>query len=400
MEKINKVLYVAYNDLSLPNGPGVNEYEFLNALALRFGPKLTALLIEPINQIKLHDRSNYQFLPRASLPAPFNHLFNQFSIFWSVFSVLRHSSVDLVIFRITFMPWFLFILHKLFRFKYVIKTAGLGAENLKSIGGWRKFVASVLGVLDRFFTRYALNNAVAVDACTSQLVMGIMRKYDVPAHKIIKVENATNTDKFRPQLAVDARCQIGLANFSKLVGYVGGSPSLRGAKELILVLPELLEVYPGLGVLIVGYDRGLADLEKNVIEAGLDKHIIFTGSVPYSEVPKYISSLDVGVAFDDWEKLKITGNSNQKIRQYISSGKPVVASPGGNEFLENNGLGNLVDHTNNSAVAENLLYWLNLSEVEVKKHSHLAREYAENHLSVDGALERRLVFWNKNLECL
>ena len=61
------------------------------------------------------------------------------------------------------------------------------------------------------------------------------------------------------------------------------------------------------------------------------ERIRLEGYVPFEKIPQYVNSLDVGVSISIREDRQV--NSELKVRQYLACGKPVVISPGSNEFV-------------------------------------------------------------------
>ena len=62
-----------------------------------------------------------------------------------------------------------------------------------------------------------------------------------------------------------------------------------------------------------------------------DKLSCYT-TLPYQEIHDYFNC-DIGIAFDTTTKLSEVGSSNQKIRQFLSSGRPCLVPRGTNEIL-------------------------------------------------------------------
>ena len=83
-------------------------------------------------------------------------------------------------------------------------------------------------------------------------------------------------------------------------------------------------------LLMVGDGDGKEDLERTSIEFNLEEEIIFTGNIPYSEVPKYIGLADIGLS-----PVIPTDNyimsSPTKALEYLACGIPVV---GNREILD------------------------------------------------------------------
>jgi glycosyltransferase involved in cell wall biosynthesis len=73
-------------------------------------------------------------------------------------------------------------------------------------------------------------------------------------------------------------------------------------------------------LLIVGDGYQLPDLSRMTVELGCEKDVIFTGSVSSSDVPTYISLMDICVmAKSNWY------GSPVKIFEYGIMGKPIIA---------------------------------------------------------------------------
>jgi glycosyltransferase involved in cell wall biosynthesis len=112
----------------------------------------------------------------------------------------------------------------------------------------------------------------------------------------------------------------------------------------------------------------------------------------------YINAFDIGISLDTTERLRSIGNSSQKVRQYVACGKPVVSGTGGNSFLEQEGLGFIVDPEDIGQIAGVIVNWLSLSDDEKKAYSKRAVHYAQRNLSVRRALDDRFDFWNRRLK--
>lgn len=396
--KNKRLLYASTIDISKPNGPGVNEFEFINVLGREFAEKVTVIVPSVPDTFKnklspkcLHSRKHKRF-------GVFNLILNQLSLLIVLFKHIRQQQYDLIIFRISYLPWHLYLVTKLLSCPYVIKTAGVSGENLIRAQGWKSSIAKGLAIIDDVFVRAILKKSVAIDTCTTILQKGVVDKYELEPYKVKHVENSANVYNFKVGKQSLFKIEKGLDRFDILIGYVGGLPSQRGACELVEALPALRSIYPDLGVLIVGYDKGLEEVKSRANELELHDAIVFAGEVAYSDVPSYVACLSLGVAFDDPEKLKITGNSNQKVRQYLSSGLPVVASTGGNEFLSELGLGCVVDHRKIEHVVSAILFWIEKSESEKALYEQKARRYAELKLSLEYALQERLSLWQCAME--
>jgi glycosyltransferase involved in cell wall biosynthesis len=196
----------------------------------------------------------------------------------------------------------------------------------------------------------------------------------------------------------DARSRVGLDAFDPIIGYVGGRPWERGGRQMVELAARMKSRHPNLGVVIVGGGDGMLTLKQRSEKLGVDHMCIFTGVVSYDQVPHYINSFDIGFALDLEAKLQVTGNSNQKVRQYLACGKPVVASSGGNAFLAKENLGSIVEVADIDLIEQAVEKWISLTQEERMTYSKRAVDFAHKNLSVTKAVQDRIDFWNSQLE--
>lgn len=211
------------------------------------------------------------------------------------------------------------------------------------------------------------NKADALIAVTDGIKRYLVR-HGVGENKIWVIGNGANTDLFRPMDQNIIRSELGLDPVSTYVCFVGNLAPWQGVEYFIHAAPLVLERDSEVKFLIVG-DGAIRDkLEKMVSNLGLNENFIFTGTVPYEDVPKYINAGDICVV----PKLKVFGYgySPLKLYEYMACGKPVIATnTKGFEILELYNAGLLV----NPEVAQEL------SEAIVKlQEGELRKRMGEN----------------------
>jgi phosphatidylinositol alpha-1,6-mannosyltransferase len=67
----------------------------------------------------------------------------------------------------------------------------------------------------------------------------------------------------------------------------------KGQDVLIRAMPTIARAIPGVALLIVGGGPHREQLERMVREAGLERDVVFTGSVPFEELPAHYAAGDV-----------------------------------------------------------------------------------------------------------
>ena len=213
--------------------------------------------------------------------------------------------------------------------------------------------------------------------------------------RIVWIDNAVNTKRFSRTSPELARAELGLDAYDPIIGYVGSRPAERGGMALIEAAARLSEKYPRLGVLIVGDGPGTEGLRERARELGVEESCVLTGYVPFDRVPVHINALDVAVSISQLEDRRAA--SELKVRQYLACGKPVVLSPGGNEFVAREELGSVVDPLDPDAIAASLDRWLALSSGQRGEFALRAEEYMRRHLSMESAIAERFSLWGERL---
>lgn len=392
---IDRILLIEPVDISKSDGPSVNEREFITALHRVYGDRLTVILPRPEFDVDLVCECRCLFVPASKSWNPLSFILQQSAIYFRTASVLQAHAIDLVVARLS--PWPLGLALVVIRFSPPIAIrhlAGhpyaflLGYTGLKKIFGW--FVAAV----NRFVTSYVIHHAQLVDVCTEQHAKHAKSFYHLTDERILLIGNSVNVERFYPCASDEIRRKYGIPEVAFIVGYVGGKPWERGGEELIRVASYLNDRIPSLRILIVGGGEGVAGLRQLAIELNVADRVIFTGLVPYDAVPDYVNVLDMGIAFDIPDRVAVVGNANQKIRQYLACGKPVVTTPGGNEFLVQEQLGWIISKHDLDEFANVIVDYASWDDEKKQNLSKRAVDYARHNLSFQNTIHRLSQAWN------
>lgn len=396
--KKGKLLYASSIDISLPKGPSINEREFCWGLNQLLHNRITFLLPEPTNFIDEITNYKISFTRRCNIRNPYIFLLHQLDFSRKLSHAIDNQRYDIIITRLGLLPIGFYYGIKNYDIPIAIKHL-TGYTSIPRISGSKlgRFISSSIVRIHDIILKKILDRAFAFDTPTNEHVKGIKTNFNINSDSIALIENATNIDRFKPLDKNFAREKCGLNHFDPIIGYAGGMPWERGGEEMISIAPLIIKQFPNVGFVIVGGGYGLDSLISKIRSAGLEEHFICTGIIPYEEVPKFINSFDVGIAFDRSERFSVVGNSNQKVRQYISCGKPVLVTPGGNEFVSSNKLGNIVHTTDIVGLATIIKKWLLLSKHEQEEHSTKAVKFAREYLSVERAVTQRIEHWNHRL---
>lgn len=389
------VLYTTSIDLSRDVGPSINEREFSVALSQALGDRVKCLIPTPAQRVAELEGPNFAFSRGYRHPVSLAYGLHQVSHAIKGRRLLHGATFDLLVVRLGVLPAAVAHLARHSQLPVAVKTMGAGAvDSLRERGGR---VGRMLTPLNDTLVRRTLSRSVAVDVCTKAFLEYHRPRLSGFGGEVRWIENATNTERFRPNSAEAARATFGFRHLDPIVGFVGGRPWDRGGTQILRSLPALLAEYPQVGAVIVG-GSDTERLSSLAGELGIRERCVFTGQVNYEQVPEYINAFDVCVSFDDGQRLSKIGNSSQKVRQYVACGKPVVTSIGGNASIVEHGLGSAVDASDGRAVSAALLKWLGLSAQAKVDHSVRAFSYARQHLSITATVGERLDFWSEALD--
>jgi len=194
------------------------------------------------------------------------------------------------------------------------------------------------------FRRLGFDSATAIVVQTPLLKKIISRHTGTP---IRVIPNGADPELFRPGTGDEKlRRKLGLGR--EVIGFAGAFHPWHGALDLVEAFVKLDR--PEAKLLMMG--GGGDDLEKCRALArreGVEGRVIFTGKVPYAELPGYLDLCDVLAApfspKKDRQRAAVFDRYGLwwcplKLFEYMAMGKPVVASSVGviPEYLENAGL--------------------------------------------------------------
>lgn len=170
------------------------------------------------------------------------------------------------------------------------------------------------GLMGDYYLKKAMDNSDAVTISTKV----IMDKYKIPEDKTVIIPNGVDTQTFKPY--PNAKEDLGLDGF--IIGYVG---VLREWVDLGPLFECLKDLDKNIKILIVGSEGRYKEKKELAQSMGIADRVIFTGMVPYSDVPKYVSAMDVGVI-----PFNLNGVSQSalplKLFEYMACEKPVIST--------------------------------------------------------------------------
>jgi len=388
-----RILYISSTDVSIGNGPGVNEREIILALYDTVGDRAHFLIPQPKEKIVdlPAEACTFCFPYRRH---PLNYWAHIASQIRQANKLLSQQQFDLIVIRLTLFPLASLSITRKHRIPYAIKTLGVGPLNvIDEKGLW---LGNSLNKLNRKMFRYLVTNALVADSDSILHVEALQQLLDVNSDSIVWIDNTVNVKRFFPASRLEARKELGLSQFDPIIGYIGSRPWERGGLQLIEAAPKLLSKYPDLGIVIIGDGEGLEGMKERARELEVADNCRFEGYVPFDRIPIYVNSLDVGASISLRDDRRV--NSELKVRQYLACGKPVVISPGSNEFVVDENFGSVVQPTDIDTIANEIDRWLSLTSEQRESFSRKTVEYMRTHLSMEAAVSKRINLWSERLQ--
>ncbi len=186
------------------------------------------------------------------------------------------------------------------------------AEVAQGIAGGRPWVyenrglweesAVAQGIYPQGGERYLFTKAAEIAASRSATMvtaLNVSLRRELNRRSIDGVRITPNTvdlQRFSPQPAdVQLAAQIGLKAELPVIGYVGSIRTLEGIDHTIQAFAHLRKQGAEAQLMLVGDGSEKAELEQLCRRLGIEDRVVFTGRVPFEEVPRYYHLIDIFV---------------------------------------------------------------------------------------------------------
>ncbi len=185
----------------------------------------------------------------------------------------------------------------------------------------------------------------------------------IQEEKINVVPEGVDLEKFNPNIdSSDIIEKYGDGN--KIVLTVSRLVKRKGHDMVIKALPDVLKKVPDVRYLIVGTGAEESNLKRMTEDLGLREHVVFTGFVPESDLPKYYNACDVFIMANR----EINGDIEGFGIVFLEANaccKPVIGGKSGGtmDAIENGKTGFLVNPLNVEEISNALITLLTDSDL-------------------------------------
>lgn len=162
-----------------------------------------------------------------------------------------------------------------------------------------------------------------VVVCVSYEVAAEIIRLGVERRRVLVCPTGVDPERFGPETSGDAvRERYGLAG-QFVIGWTGSFRSFHGLEVAVEALACLRRDAPDSRLLLVGDGFDRPRIEAVASSMNVADAVIFTGAVPHLELPQYLAAMDVTVLTT--RPGEPFHYSPLKLREYLASGRPVVA---------------------------------------------------------------------------
>ena len=184
-------------------------------------------------------------------------------------------------------------------------------------------IPSLLRPVGAFIGNYMMSKNIQISDRVTLSSATLKSAYNLPEDKSEYIPNGVDTELFRNYPSQQEREKLHIEGCFVL-GYVGVLREWVDFEPVFATVAELGAAYPNIRILIVG-EEGLERNRELARRCGVENKVIFTGTVPYAQVPQYISCMDVGLIP---RKAGLVAESMVplKLFEYMACEKPVICT--------------------------------------------------------------------------
>jgi glycosyltransferase involved in cell wall biosynthesis len=175
---------------------------------------------------------------------------------------------------------------------------------------------------------------------------------------------------------------LGIATTDKVVMYMGSFFYFSGLDDVINNMPEQLLSTPDLKLLLIGGGEQEALLRELVEKHKLQERVVFTGFVPFHDLPRYMTLGNV--AINPLQVSTVAGAAfPHKVLQYMAVGIPTVSTKLEGLYAAFGDESGLVWTENSSQVLAKAIEVLHASKPERTRQIRIQKEVLNSKFSIE-----------------
>ncbi len=315
---------------------------------------------------------------------PFTGTLNSINILKHIIRLHKRRKFDVIHERFGLYSFGGILAAKILHIPHLMEINGPGIEEKKL---FTQDIAPIQKFMAKSVRKFCLRNTSHIIAVSNNLEKFLFDNAVVKQEdKITVLPNAADVTAFSKQFDKQ-RLKAALHLENKfIIAYTGTLQVWYAIEDLVSAMPLVVEKIPNAFLLIAGEGQAREKLEKQIKQLGISNHVQFTGYVPHSKIPEFISLADVVVA--PYKEVGMAFfNSPIKIFEYLSAGKAIVATKIGQitEILQDQHTALLVTPSRIEELANAII--------------RLARdEQLRNYLAKNAKIEAQKYSWDRHVD--
>ncbi|MFH1379504.1 MAG: glycosyltransferase family 4 protein [bacterium] len=283
-----------------------------------------------------------------------------------------------------------FLTLQLFRCPYAVYVNGIIHEERAYKSLLEKWSSPIL---QRIY-KITLHSANIIFTVTGGLKKHLISSHLVDHKNILILKDGVDTDVFTPRDKKQLRKKLCLNEKGSIIGFHGWLFPWHGVDYLIEAAPYIINELPDTVFLIVGYGIMYHALQDMVQKKNVQKHVVFTGSVPFNKIAEYVSCFDLGINF--FKPVRTDPGDPIKMYEYMACEVPIIASDveGYGDFLEKAGAGVRINPEDPQNLAQKIIELLKNPDARKKMGAAGRKEVQNNHTWMQRALQIEQSFKN------
>jgi len=199
------------------------------------------------------------------------------------------------------------------------------ADDLPEMVYTSKQILPFLRPIAGLFSEIIFKNNINIASQVTTTMTSLATSLKIPQSKTKIIPNGVDTELFRFKPCEILKRKLNFHE-SFIVGYVGVLREWVDFKPVFSAISQLNDEGLNIKILIVGEEGGLVKAKQLAQKLKIENQIIFTGTVPYDEVPKYISCMDLCIL--PFLNNAVTNSALPlKLFEYMACERPIISSP-------------------------------------------------------------------------
>ena len=217
----------------------------------------------------------------------------------------------------------------------------------------------LVGIYDLLAVRLLiyLANRIIINIDTERF-KSFINRYSSSNAKFVRIPPLINTQLFKPSQKSTMRRKLGVAESAPVLVFHGRLEYPKGIDLVIDALKIVVSRLPNTRLLIIGDGAEKATLVQQCQRLGLERQVIFMGSVPREKIGDYLSCTDVFVTGTHFEAISVA------LLEAIACGLLVVTPKVGgvNDIIVNSYNGFCLESRNPAEMAEKIVCCLEMDK--------------------------------------